>query len=124
MDVFELFAYKWNWHHFGVITRPSRGDESKGGYYVYIFKPNLTHDRQVFGGKLNLGGQNGVKLVHACKPRYWIGTHDEVKRASGLVSKVLKRKIWTVEEALREAGLTSEDAQFIHLKSGDQIDLE
>ncbi|KAG8711900.1 hypothetical protein FRC09_020349 [Ceratobasidium sp. 395] len=54
------------------------------------------------GGMLNLGGLNAVRSIRATKARYWIGTHDEVKKGSGLVSYLLRRKVWTVEEALEE----------------------
>jgi hypothetical protein len=49
---------------------------------------------------LNLGALNAVRAVRATKAKYWIGTHDEVKKGSGIVSYVLRRKAWTVREAL------------------------
>ena len=52
------------------------------------------------GGMLNLGGLNAVRATRATKARYWIGTHDEVKKGTGIVSYLLRRKAWTVEEAL------------------------
>ncbi|KAK3066525.1 hypothetical protein LTS18_001661, partial [Coniosporium uncinatum] len=36
--------------------------------------------------------------------KYWCGTHDEIKTGRGLITWFLKRKIHTVEEALREEG--------------------
>jgi hypothetical protein len=40
-----------------------------------------------------------------------------------LVSKVLKRKIWSVEEAMKEEGLVEANAQFTTLKSGEEIQI-
>ncbi|PVH90644.1 hypothetical protein DM02DRAFT_678480 [Periconia macrospinosa] len=34
---------------------------------------------------------------------YWVATHDEVKKGGGLVAWFLQRKIWTLEDALKEA---------------------
>ena len=93
-------------------------------YSFYIPNVSLLITRQVLGGKLNLGGRNGVQVANNCKPKLWIGTHDEVKIGKGLVSKVLKRKIWSVEEALKEGGLAEGNAQFRALRSGEQIEFE
>ena len=37
------------------------------------------------------------------RAKYWIATHDEVKKGGGFISWFLRRKIWTVEDALAEA---------------------
>ncbi|KAG8738323.1 hypothetical protein FRC10_006994 [Ceratobasidium sp. 414] len=88
------------------------------------------------GGMLNLGGLNAIRAVRATKARYWIGTHDEVKKGSGIVSYVLRRRAWTVEEALEEEekiswekgggvapGLKSELKHY-GLESGESLRLE
>jgi hypothetical protein len=36
--------------------------------------------------QINLGGLNGLQAQQSLNARYWIGTHDEVKKASGIVS--------------------------------------
>lgn len=46
---------------------------------------------------------NGVRAQRMLKARYWVATHDEVKKGGGFVSWFLKRRVWTVEDALREA---------------------
>ncbi|KAF8607433.1 hypothetical protein BDV93DRAFT_604016 [Ceratobasidium sp. AG-I] len=84
------------------------------------------------GGMLNLGGLNAVKAIRATKARYWIGTHDEVKKGTGLVSLLLRRKVWTVEEALeaerkkeQESGGSGKDQlKYIALGSGETLKLE
>ncbi|KAJ6615602.1 hypothetical protein B0H10DRAFT_1801214 [Mycena sp. CBHHK59/15] len=95
----------------------------------------------LLGGALNLGAPNGLKLARALRPAYWLGTHDEAKRGAGLVSRVLKRRVWTVEEAREEAkrvdggdkggggkgngkGSGSEggtDVECVELRSGEKI---
>ncbi|KAI9893856.1 MAG: hypothetical protein M1814_005409 [Vezdaea aestivalis] len=54
------------------------------------------------GKQLNLGGPNGVRMAKALQPKYWFGTHDEVKKGSGIVGWFLRRKIWGMEEARGE----------------------
>jgi hypothetical protein len=82
------------------------------------------------GGQLNLGGQNGIQAARNLGVRYWIGTHDEVKRGGGFVAKVLKRRIWGAEEVL-EGMYGSHEEQVdgakriyhIALGSGESLDL-
>ena len=51
--------------------------------------------------QINLGAENGAKLSTALKARYWIVTHDEVKDGRGLIGRLLKRKEWNLNDALR-----------------------
>ena len=53
--------------------------------------------------QLNLGAHNGLKIQRSLKPKYWFGTHDEVKKAGGLIKLILRRKIITLEEAIKKA---------------------
>ncbi|KAF2637419.1 hypothetical protein P280DRAFT_407204 [Massarina eburnea CBS 473.64] len=62
------------------------------------------HDVSISAAQqLNLGAKNGVIAQRILRAKYWVATHDEVKTGGGLVSWFLKRKIWTVEDALNEA---------------------
>ena len=62
------------------------------------------HDVSISAAQqLNLGAKNGVLAQRILRAKYWVATHDEVKKDEGLVSWFLKRKVWTVEDALREA---------------------
>jgi hypothetical protein len=84
------------------------------------------------GGKLNLGAHNGLAAVRNTGTRYWIGTHDEVKRGGGFVAWVLNRRIWNVEDAIkRELGSVNdmgkgdqEDVRYVTLASGESLTLE
>jgi len=84
------------------------------------------------GGMLNLGALNAVRAVRTTKAKYWIGTHDEVKKGSGVVSYLLRRKAWTVEEALdaerkkyQEKGREGEfSLKYFALGSGESLKLE
>ncbi|KAF2713529.1 hypothetical protein K504DRAFT_479275 [Pleomassaria siparia CBS 279.74] len=53
--------------------------------------------------QLNLGAKNGLKAQRTLRAKYWIATHDEVKKGGGMISWFLRRKIWTLEDALKEA---------------------
>jgi hypothetical protein len=53
--------------------------------------------------QLNLGAKNGVQAQRILRAKYWVATHDEVKKGGGFVSWFLKRRVWTLEDALREA---------------------
>jgi hypothetical protein len=78
------------------------------------------------GGKLNLGGQNGLRAVRQTRAKYWIGTHDEVKKGGGFVAWVLKRRIWGVDEIMKQEG-NGEDGEMnlkhVTMGSGECIEL-
>ena len=52
--------------------------------------------------QLNLGAYNGLEAQQILKAKYWVGTHDEVKKGGGLMNWFLRRKIYTVKEAVEE----------------------
>ena len=52
--------------------------------------------------QLNLGAHNAFKAQKLLKPKYWVGTHDEVKRGLGLIGPLLRRKQWTIEDAVKK----------------------
>jgi hypothetical protein len=52
------------------------------------------------GAQLNMGAHNGLKVQRLLGAKYWIGTHDEVKRGGGLVSWFLDRKVVSLKEAV------------------------
>jgi len=76
------------------------------------------------GGKLNLGAQNGLDAVRKTKAKYWIGTHDEVKKGGGFVAWVLKRRIWAVEDVVKGDGEKGEiELRYVALGSGETLNL-
>jgi hypothetical protein len=103
-----------------------------------ISKPEIStlalmhglHDISVSAGQLNLGAHNGLKAQRLTGAKYWLGTHDEVKRGAGLVSWFLKRRVLGVKEALEqevvERGLEDrlEDVIFIDVANGESLILE
>ncbi|RMY61164.1 hypothetical protein D0865_01141 [Hortaea werneckii] len=48
----------------------------------------------------NLGAHNGLKAQRILNAKYWIGTHDGVKRGGGLVAWFLQRESLTLGDAL------------------------
>ncbi len=61
------------------------------------------HDVSISAAQqLNLGAKNGVLAQRMLKAKYWVATHDEVKKGGGLISWFLRRKVWTLEDALKE----------------------
>lgn len=60
------------------------------------------HDVRIWMTKqLNLGALNGLEAVRASGARYWIATHDEVKRGGGLISWFLQRTSYTLRDAVQ-----------------------
>ncbi|KAL5120450.1 hypothetical protein ACEQ8H_001740 [Pleosporales sp. CAS-2024a] len=53
--------------------------------------------------QLNLGAKNGLLAQHILRAKYWVATHDEVKKGGGFLSWWLRRRAWTLEDALDEA---------------------
>ena len=79
------------------------------------------HDVHLPKAQLNLGAKNGLSAQRLLRARYWIGTHDEVKRGGGLVSWFLGRRVWTVAEALEEEmkGEGEEGTNWLELGNGE-----
>jgi hypothetical protein len=72
--------------------------------------------------QLNLGALNGLEAVRASGAKYWIATHDEVKRGAGFISPMLRRTRYTVKDAVahetRTMGEKAPNYQFVELGSG------
>lgn len=68
--------------------------------------------------QLNLGAHNALKLQRQIQSRYWITTHDEVKKGGGLVGFILRRKVITLEDALDAEEEKGEEAKVIELPNG------
>ena len=91
------------------------------------------HDIRISLKQLNLGAHNGLKAQKICKAKYWVSTHDEVKKETGFITAFLHRKALTLQEALNEEMKTkgkvadeSELAQmkevtFANLESGESL---
>jgi len=62
------------------------------------------HDVSISAAQqLNLGAKNGVLAQRLLRAKYWVSTHDEIKKGGGVISWFLRRKIWKLEDALNEA---------------------
>ncbi|KAK4943476.1 hypothetical protein LTR10_016967 [Elasticomyces elasticus] len=85
--------------------------------------------------QLNLGAVNAVKAQKVLQAKYWIGTHDEDKPASGLVARFLKIKKGSVQEALSQLSAAENektngasdwatDITCVELRNGESLLLE
>ncbi|KAF1993931.1 hypothetical protein P154DRAFT_567666 [Amniculicola lignicola CBS 123094] len=84
--------------------------------------------------QLNLGAKNGVLAQQLLRAKYWVGTHDEIKIGGGMIGWFLRRRIWTFEEALKEAiaeaggrGIADSEwsnVKFVEIKNGESQVLE
>ena len=89
------------------------------------------HDVRIWLTKqLNLGALNGIKAVAATGSRYWVSTHDEVKRGGGLIAPFLQRTRYTFKEALDDELKRLKQQEeapkysFVELGAGDGVILE
>jgi hypothetical protein len=87
------------------------------------------HDVSISSAQqLNLGAKNGVLAQRILRAKYWVATHDEVKKGGGFISWFLRRKVWTVEDALKEATADDEgeftDVRFQDMRNGESRVLE
>ena len=82
--------------------------------------------------QLNLGAVNAIKAQRILHARFWIGTHDEQKPGSGLIAPFLRRKIYTVQEALalvqaaekdksEDAAALIEEMKCVELANGESL---
>ena len=87
--------------------------------------------------QLNLGLQNALKAQKVLQARYWVGTHDEVKKGGGFIGPLLRRKAWTIADALLPKEETAadvtdnstrrvsgEDVSYVDLANGKALLLE
>lgn len=72
--------------------------------------------------QLNLGAKNGVLAQRILKAKYWIATHDEVKKGGGFVAWFLRRKVWTLEDALVAARSEVEDGEADPTRHKDEFE--
>lgn len=81
------------------------------------------HDVSIdWGQQLNLGAHNGLAAQKALEAKYWIGTHDEIKKGGGVVSWFLRRKQYTLKDALEkhvEGSEPLEGVVFWELENGE-----
>jgi hypothetical protein len=95
------------------------------------------HDVSIsWGQQLNLGVHNGLQAQRMLNAKYWVGTHDEVKKGGGLVGWFLHRKVLSVEDALkeeetrlaqgseREPNVSVKDASFREIRNGESMVLD
>jgi hypothetical protein len=86
------------------------------------------HDVQIWMTKqLNLGALNGIQAAAESGARYWIATHDEVKKGGGLIAPLLRRTQHTLKDAItaeeKRIGREVLGLDFVELGSGDGLAL-
>ena len=97
------------------------------------------HDVSIWLTKqLNLGAFNAVQGARLLKSRYWIGTHDEVKKGGGVLAPFLRRKAWQLADiwskessnARKRKTVTDtlqgelDNPRYVDLKSGESLVLD
>lgn len=91
------------------------------------------HDVRIWmTAQLNLGALNGIEAIRATGAKYWIATHDEIKKGGGFVSWLLRRTTYTLEDAVQTeesrlaadvltGNLEKAGYQFVELESGEAL---
>lgn len=85
--------------------------------------------------QLNLGAHNGLRAQRICRAKYWVGTHDEVKKGGGVIAPFLRRTVLTIQDAVEQEKVETghvgsgglEDmkhVKFAELRSGESLLLE
>lgn len=85
--------------------------------------------------QLNLGAHSGLRAQRICHAMYWVGTHDEVKKGWGVIAPLLRRTVFTFQDAverekaekghLGSSGLEDmEGVRFAELRNGESLLLE
>ena len=94
------------------------------------------HDIKISVKQLNLGAHNGLQAQRICQAKYWVSTHDEIKKGSGLIMPFLYRRILTLREAIEEErrvkGRIPDESElsdvravaFVELSNGESLLLE
>ena len=91
------------------------------------------HDIKISVKQLNLGAHNGLQAQRMCQAKYWVSTHDEIKKGSGLITPFLYRTVLTLQEAIegerRSKGRISDESElsdvrevvFVELSNGESL---
>lgn len=88
------------------------------------------HDVSLPLKQLNLGAHNALKAQKILKARFWVGTHDEVKKGTGFIGPLIRRKQHTIEDALAQAmksGVkesireTAKDVAWLEVGNGENL---
>ena len=87
------------------------------------------HDVSItFTKQLNLGAYNALKCQTMLKSRYWVGTHDEAKIGGGILAPFLRRKAYTLQDALKAqerekkaADLPADETDYVELATGETL---
>ena len=91
------------------------------------------HDIKISVKQLNLGAHNGLQAQRMCQAKYWVSTHDEIKKGSGLITPFLYRTVLTLQEAIeqerRAKGRISNESElsdmrevaFVELSNGESL---
>ena len=91
------------------------------------------HDIKISVKQLNLGAHNGLQAQRMCQAKYWVSTHDEIKKGSGLITPFLYRRVLTLQEAIEEErrakGTISDESElsdvrevaFVELTNGESL---
>ncbi|KAH6693553.1 hypothetical protein F5X68DRAFT_247875 [Plectosphaerella plurivora] len=84
------------------------------------------HDVGIWMTKqLNLGALNGIQAVAESGAKYWIATHDEVKKGGGMIAPFIRRTKHTLKDAVdaetSKMGGKVPKYDFVGLGSGDGV---
>lgn len=94
------------------------------------------HDIKISVKQLNLGAHNGLQAQRMCRAKYWVSTHDEIKKGSGLITPFLYRRVLTLQEAIEEEKRAKEiisdeselsdvrEVAFVELSNGESLLLD
>jgi hypothetical protein len=73
---------------------------SKPPVQTLVFLHGLHDVSIALSKQLNLGAHNALKAQRILNSHYWVGTHDEVKIGGGLIAPFLRRKAYSILDAL------------------------
>ena len=95
------------------------------------------HDVSIALSKqLNLGAHNALRAQRILNSKYWVGTHDEVKIGGGLIAPFLRRKVYSIMDALgkertedrlsadMQPATDAKDVTYVDLGTGESLLLE
>ncbi|KAI1334481.1 hypothetical protein F5Y15DRAFT_290596 [Xylariaceae sp. FL0016] len=80
------------------------------------------HDVRIWLTKqLNLGALNGLRAVRTTGARYWVATHDEIKKGGGFIAPLLRRTKWTVRDAVEGEDKKMREREKESRKEGEEV---
>ncbi|KAF2211119.1 hypothetical protein CERZMDRAFT_43933 [Cercospora zeae-maydis SCOH1-5] len=62
---------------------------------------NVESNPKLLGGVISKGAPGGIQIIKEVDAKYWVVAHDEVKKNEGVATKLMRSKVYGVDETIK-----------------------